>query len=59
MNGAAIPGRILPNYLADTIGPFNTIVPSACEAARTYNCTLRLRARERVAQILKRGTLRR
>jgi len=27
MNAAAIPGRILPNYFADRVGPFNVIVP--------------------------------
>ncbi|KAJ3516184.1 hypothetical protein NLJ89_g1278 [Agrocybe chaxingu] len=27
LNGAAIPGRILPNMLADYLGPFNTITP--------------------------------
>ena len=34
MNAAAIPGRIVPNYLADRFGPFNTIVPItlACAA---------------------------
>ncbi|KAI0696992.1 MFS general substrate transporter [Cerioporus squamosus] len=34
MNGAAIPGRIVPSYLADRYGPFNTILlPTvACSA---------------------------
>ncbi|CAA7270140.1 unnamed protein product [Cyclocybe aegerita] len=27
LNGAAIPGRIFPNMLADYLGPFNTITP--------------------------------
>lgn len=37
MNGASAVGRILPNFLADKIGPFNTMIPlAACSAILAF-----------------------
>ncbi|RDB19803.1 Riboflavin transporter MCH5 [Hypsizygus marmoreus] len=33
LNGSAVLGRILPNYLADRFGPFNAIIPSTFACA--------------------------
>ena len=38
LNAASVPGRIIPNFIADYIGPFNILIPATAAGSVLILC---------------------
>lgn len=52
LNSASIVGRILPNYIADHLGPFNVVVPCAAISALLCFCLMTATSAPRIIALL-------